>query len=354
MLVEWTSTKRRYGGEGCVQELVERQGEERGEGIAVECGGSSLSYGELSRRSNQLGHYLRRMGVGPEERVVLCVERSLSMVVSVLGIVKAGGAYVPLDPSQPEERLRYVVEDSGARVVLTEERYEGVLRGIGARLVVWERDREEIEEERGEEVRSGVSREHLAYAIYTSGSTGRPKGVELTHGGLWNLVQWHCEEYGVTERDRATQVSSASFDASVWELWPYLVKGARVLIVEEESRRSPSELREFVESEMVTLSFVPTPMAELLLEEEWSGRLSLRTMLTGGDRLHRYPRAGMGFELKNHYGPTETTVVATSGMVRGGEGEGQPSIGRPIANTEVYVLDEWLNLRRWECTGSYA
>ena len=299
-----------------MQELVERQGEERGEGIAVECGGSSLSYGELSRRSNQLGHYLRRMGVGPEVRVVLCVERSLSMVVSVLGIVKAGGAYVPLDPGQPEERLRYVVEDSGARVVLTEERYEGVLRGIGARLVVWERDREEIEEEVGEEVRSGVSREHLAYAIYTSGSTGRPKGVELTHGGLWNLVQWHCEEYGVTERDRATQLSSASFDASVWELWPYLVKGARVLIVEEESRRSPSELREFVESEKVTLSFVPTPMAELLLEEEWSGRLSLRTMLTGGDSSASISESGDGVRVEE---PLRSDRKHGSGDERDGE-----------------------------------
>ncbi|MEW5931706.1 MAG: amino acid adenylation domain-containing protein, partial [Gemmatimonadota bacterium] len=185
------------------------------------------------------------------------------------------------------------------------------------------------------------SRDRLAYVIYTSGSTGTPKGVEVTHGALLNLVHWHREAFGVTEDDRATQLAGLGFDASVWELWPYLASGAAVyLVADEETRTSPAALREFLLGRGITAAFAPTPMAEALLALEWPADAPLRVLLTGGDALRSRSRDGMPFALVNNYGPTENTVVATSGTVAAGRGSGRaPGIGRPTDNVRAYVLD---------------
>ena len=190
--------------------------------------------------------------------------------------------------------------------------------------------------------RSPVAPEHLAYVIYTSGSTGRPKGVVVPHQGLLNLVFWHQGAFEITSSDRATQLAGTAFDASVWEIWPYLSKGASLHIVGSEILSSPVHLRDWLVSQAVTISFLPTPLAEMVLPLEWPEAPALRILLTGGDKLHHYPSASVPFKLINNYGPTENTVVTTSGLVASEEREATPPIGRPITNTQVYLLDRQL------------
>jgi len=190
-----------------------------------------------------------------------------------------------------------------------------------------------------ENLNTKVESRHLAYVIYTSGSTGKPKGVAIEQRGLLNLIHWHQRTYEVSAEDRATQLAAQAFDASVWELWPYLTAGASIHIPEEEVRSSPAALLEWLAEQRITLTFLATPLAEAALEEDLPKNLCLKAMLTGGDRLHRAPQRDLPFRLMNHYGPTENTVVATYCEVRPYE-EGVPPIGRPIANTQMYVLDE--------------
>src|SRR6266496_3679613 len=195
-LEEWNRTESEYPRERCVHELIGEQAERRPEGEAVVYEGEVLSYGELERRGNRLGNYLREQGVGPERLVGVYLERSLEMVVGLLGVLKAGGAYVPLDPEYPPERVRYMVGDAGVELVLTEERLAGELAGLGVRVLVLEREREEIGRRSEARPESGVCPENLAYVIYTSGSTGQPKGVMVTHRSAVNYVRWAARAYG--------------------------------------------------------------------------------------------------------------------------------------------------------------
>jgi amino acid adenylation domain-containing protein len=183
----------------------------------------------------------------------------------------------------------------------------------------------------------------LAYVIYTSGSTGAPKGVEITHRGLANLVAWHQQAFSVSPVDRASHLAGLGFDAAVWELWPYLAAGASVHLIDEMARSSAELLREWLLDREITISFVPTPLAERLLAMEWPSTTTLRILLTGGDTLHHYPAHGLPFVVVNNYGPTECTVVATSGVVEPDTSlDPLPPIGCAIANTHVYLLDEHL------------
>jgi amino acid adenylation domain-containing protein len=186
-----------------------------------------------------------------------------------------------------------------------------------------------------------ASPKSLAYVIYTSGSTGEPKGVEITHESLFNLVQWHQCAFGVTSADRASHVARVGFDAGVWEIWPYLTVGASLHLADNETLSHPESLRDWLVAQRITISFIPTPIAERLIDLPWPSGTALRTMLTGADTLHGYPTAGLPFVLVNNYGPTECTVVATSGAVHSRNSTHQlPPIGRPIANTQIYILDE--------------
>ena len=338
-LVEWNATGQEYLRESSISDLFAAQVQRTPEALAVVSGRERLSYGELHRRSNQLARHLRGLGVGPEVRVGICVERSVEMVVGLLGILKAGGAYVPLDPSYPKERLGFMLEDSGVPVLLAQERLLGVFPEHEARVVCLDRDWGVIAGESVEDVRSGALGENVAYAIYTSGSTGRPKGVLVAHGGLVNLALWHSRVYEVGPGERGTQLASPGFDASVWEVWPYLMRGASLHIPDEETRSNPSQLVTWLAEEGITHTFLPTPLAEAVLKESGVAGLGLRYLLTGGDKLHRVDTSGLPFRLVNHYGPTESTVVATCVEVGRG-GETNPPIGRPIWNTRAYVLDE--------------
>jgi len=328
----------------CVAQWVVSQAAATPSALALASASGALTYAELDSRSSVLADLLRAAGVGPDVVVGLLTPRSPAMVVAALGILKSGGAYLPLDPTYPRSRLAFILDDSEVPVLMAGD-------CVKDRLPPAERPTILLDE-LGRVVHSPflpqrwgtaatIDPKNLAYVIYTSGSTGRPKGVEITHESHANLVRWHQQAFEVTPADRASQVARVGFDAAVWEVWPYLAAGASLHIPEEETVGDPERLRDWLVAEAITISFAPTPMAERLLTLPWPAKTALRTMLTGGDTLHGYPRTGLPFQLVNNYGPTECTVVATSCPVfANGSTDRLPPIGRPILNTQVYILDE--------------
>lgn len=342
-LAVWNATQRSYPLDACVQQLVAMRAAEIPNAMALVMGDHILSYRELNRRANQLAHYLQTFGVKSNVVVGLCVEPSLDMVIGLLGILKAGGGYVPLDPSYPSERLVFMLEDAMTPVLVTKQALATRLPTIGSRIVCLDADAPILARQPDTNPATSTTIEDLAYVIYTSGSTGRPKGVQITHSSLLNLLYWHQQAFAVTAADRATQVASPAFDATGWELWPYLSIGASIWLPDEQTRVTPTLLRDWLVSQRITISFLPTSLAEQVMALEWPPSAALRFLLTGADTLHLYPSTGLPFTLINNYGPTEATVVATSGVVPPTEHAGVlPSIGRPIANTQIYLLDEHL------------
>jgi amino acid adenylation domain-containing protein len=321
VLTAWNRTEGEIPEEP-VHRLFFQWAESTPEAVAVVWEGGSLTYGELAGRALALADRLRADGVGPETVVALRLDRSPELLSAALAVLAAGGAYLPIDPSWPEERQRWIAEDSGAMV----------LSGMGGGA---------LSRAAGEGRGGGLLPEGLAYVIYTSGSTGRPKGTELGQRGLSSLIAWHRRAYGLGPGDRTTLLASPGFDASVWETWAPLTAGATVHIPPREIVLSPSALLKWMAEREITVSFLPTPLAEAVLSETLPAGLCLRALLTGGDRLRRRPAEGLPFALVNHYGPTESTVVATAGRV-GPAGERLPDIGAPIANTRVYILDRRL------------
>jgi len=342
LLVEWNDTAAAPQQPApLVHELVAEQARRRPEALAVATPEARITYGELASRARQLAATLGRLGVRPEVRVALCAGHAVERVVGSLAVLTAGGAYVLLDPESPPERLAFLVTDSRAEVVLTERALAGRFESCGARLV-------ELSEAIGRGdggtfppfPSSAVRPDNLAYVVYTSGSTGLPKGVAVSHAGLLNLVRWHGATYGAGADDRATLIANPAFDASVWELWPYLASGASVHVPDAETRLAPPEIVRFWRSEGITWSFLPTPLAEEVLVEGDLDGLSLKGLLCGGDRLHHVLRPDLPFSLINHYGPSEVSVVSTSAAVVPGT-PGLPPIGRPIHNLRTRVVDAW-------------
>ncbi|HEX7286795.1 MAG TPA: amino acid adenylation domain-containing protein, partial [Candidatus Angelobacter sp.] len=337
VLLDWNHTAQSYP-KKCIDDLFEEQAAKTPEAVAVVYEEQSLSYGELNRRANQLAHYLQKNGVGPEVRVAVCMERSPEMVVAFLAVLKAGGAYVPLDSGHPQERLQFMAEDVQASAVLGCSELLQDWPHVNARMICLDDEREQIAEENDANPETGAGFENLAYVIYTSGSTGRPKGVGVAHRGLANLVDWHLRRYQVDHHDRMTQFATAGFDAAVWEMWPTLAAGAGLHIVHDTLRLDPRRLVNWLAEKRITMTFLPTPVAEAVLKLDWPAETSLRYLLTGGDQLHQVPRQSHEFALVNHYGPTENTVVASVETVPW-EIDDTPAIGVPIANTRVYVVD---------------
>ncbi|NEO76293.1 non-ribosomal peptide synthetase [Moorena sp. SIO4G3] len=342
LLVEWNDTKGPYPDDQCIHQLFEVQVDKTPNAIAVVYEAQTLTYQELNERANQLAHYLQSLGVTTETLVGICIERSLDMIVGLLGILKAGCAYVPLDPAYPSERKAFMLEDSNVTVLLTQSTLVDGLPNSLLQVICLDRDWSVISQHPQQNPGSDVSSNNLVYIIYTSGSTGIPKGVAIEHRGLLNLIAWHQRAFSVTSVDRATQLAGPAFDASAWEVWPYLTVGASLYIVDEETRLWPEKLRDWLVANAITIAFIPTPLLETMLGLDWSGALALRTILTGGDKLHHYPTPSIPFELVNNYGPTENTVVTTSGVVPVREQNNHPHIGRPIDNCCVYILDRHL------------
>lgn len=304
-----------------------------------------MTYGELEVEAERWASWLRAAGAGPGSCVAVLLPRSARFVLAVVAVMKTGAAYLPLDPVTPVDRVGYILGDSGASLVLTDGGGAGGVP-VGSWAVV--------DLDQPLDVSLGVGEAPavratdpggVAYVIYTSGSTGRPKGVEITHANLAFLVDWHVAAFGVTDRDRVSQVAGLGFDAAVWELWPSLAVGASVHVADDRTHRSPRVLQDWLVAQEITIAFAPTLLAEQLMQADWPERTALRTLLTGADRLTRRPLPGQPFTVVNNYGPTECTVVSTSGVVAPEEGEhaGPPSIGRALPGTVAMVLDESLS-----------
>jgi natural product biosynthesis luciferase-like monooxygenase protein/amino acid adenylation domain-containing protein len=343
LLEEWNETRADFPQDKCVHQLFEEQAARTPDALAVADESTQLTYSQLNARANLLAVELEKSGVGPEVCAGVCLERSVEMVVAMLAVLKAGGAYVPIDPGYPDERLTFMLEDAKIPVLITRESIRKNLKFNIPNLKIICMGSFDFTSKAIIDRNTNPKSSNLAYVIYTSGSTGTPKGVMIEHASLVNLITWHQRVYNVTPADRATQIATPAFDACVWELWPYLTAGASIHIPREETRLAPEKLPGWLAAKKITLSFIPTPVAEMLLDGPWPAGCALRALLTGGDKLHHAAPANLPCALVNHYGPTESTVVTTCTVVPPDkENRKSPPIGRPIANTQVYILDNYL------------
>jgi amino acid adenylation domain-containing protein len=340
MLVDWNRTGRSYPEDRSVHQLIEEQARRRPHHVAVSFGEERLTYTELNGRANQLAHYLARLGVARDVLVGVCVDRSTEMLVALLGILKAGGAYVPLDPAYPRERLAHMVEDSGMRVLVTHRGLEENLSVRPARVVRLDRESADIGKESPHDLVTGEARsDALAYVIYTSGSTGRPKGVQIAHRSLVNLLSSMRREPGLSSDDVLLAVTTLSFDIAGLELFLPLTTGATVAIAPRDAAGDAALLRSEMERSNATVVQATPVTWRLLLQAGWPGDPRLR-ILCGGEAMSPdlaedlAPRCA---ELWNMYGPTETTIWSTCRRITRGN---DLDIGRPIDNTEVFILDE--------------
>jgi amino acid adenylation domain-containing protein len=339
---EWNATQAEYPALSPVQELIEQQVERSPEALAVMHDGQRLTYRELNERANQLAGYLRERGVGPDVLVGICVERSLEMVVGLLGILKAGGAYLPLDPDYPTERLRYMVEDARPALLLTQERLEERLADLGAaRVLCLDRDWPAIAERAVTNLPHIGSADDQAYMIYTSGSSGRPKGVMVTQRALTNFLHSMQGTLAVRQDEVLAAVTTLSFDIAGLELYLPLIAGARILLISRETARDGHELHETLIQHAVTM-MQATPSTWSLLElDGWRPRAGFK-ILCGGEALSRELAAqlvGHNVPVWNLYGPTETTIWSCVKRLQAQQSDTVITIGNPIANTQVYVLD---------------
>jgi amino acid adenylation domain-containing protein len=346
LLLSWNDTAVAYAqATRCLHELILEQAARTPDAVAVFDEQKSLTYGELAARSARLARHLQTLGVGPEVRVGLCLERSVEMVVGLLGILSAGGAYVPLDPSYPLERLLYMLEDSAVEILLVRGSEAAVRPDLvgGRRLVDLDRLLDLPTSARAD-IGRGTLPDNLAYVIYTSGSTGRPKGVMNTHRSVVNRLLWGQLQYGLTREDRVLQKTPFSFDVSVWELfWP-LLEGARLVMARPGGHQDGGYLvRTIAEQEITTLHFVPSMLAVFLETPGLEQCTSLRRVMASGEALshglqQRY-FARLGAPLHNLYGPTEAAVEVTWWDCDPEDPRGLVPIGRPVANTAIHLLD---------------
>ncbi len=346
-LREWNATATEYPRDLCLHQLFEAQVERTPERAAVSFEGSMLTYRELNRRANQLAHYLRRTGVGPDTLVGLFMDRSLEMVIGIYAILKAGGAYVPLSPEYPPAFIEHMLEDTGVAKVLTRQCLEGMLPTNNlAEVLCLDSDWSGIAGEKGDNPVCGATPGNLAYVIYTSGSTGRPKGVMNEHRGIVNRLLWMQDEYRLGESDTVLQKSPFTFDVSVWEFfWPLLC-GARLVMARPGGHRDTAYLVDtIIREEITTVHFVPSMLRAFLEEERAAQCCGVKHVFSSGEALSYSQQMDFfnkmeASELHNLYGPAEAAVDVTYWRCRR---DGEPKvvpIGRPVANTQVYILDE--------------
>jgi amino acid adenylation domain-containing protein len=333
----WNDTRRSWPQPLLAHRRIARQAALTPDRTALTCGAESLTYAELDRRANQLAHRLRRHGVGRDTLVGICLDRSPEMVVALLAVLKAGGAYVPLDPGFPAERIRFMIEDSGLGVLLTQRPDAERFDGATATVLCLDEVRGELDAEPREAPEEDVEPGDAAYVIYTSGSTGRPKGVQVPHGALGNFLRAMKERPGIEADDTLLAVTTLSFDISILELLLPLVEGARVVIAPREVATDGARLAELLAASGATIMQATPSTWRMLLDAGWSGGAGFR-VLAGGEALPpvlaRDLRA-TGVPVWNMYGPTETTIWSAVSRVD----DGPVCLGEPIANTQLYVLD---------------
>ena len=353
VLYEWNATEAEYPREKLVHELFEEQVEKTPDAVAVVYEDATLSYRELNRRANQLAHHLRELGVGPDERVAICAQRGLEMIVGVLGVLKAGGGYVPLDPAYLVGRLRYMLEDSAPVVLLTEKQWQGVFSGVGEKLAVVELDGpapswHKQPATNPQPLSVGLTPEHLAYVIYTSGSTGTAKGVMVEHRQVNNYVAAIGKKLGVEEGWSYGLMSTFAADLGHTVMYSSLLRGGALHVVPRAESMDGKRFGRYCQERRIDcVKITPTHFQALLGEEGGEECIPEKCLVFGGETLWpelvtRVKSLRPGCRTYNHYGPTESTVGSLSEEVearRGVEGKGGIPLGRPLGNTRVYVLD---------------
>ncbi len=345
LLVEWNDTAVEYPGDKCVHQLFEEQVERTPDAIALIFEEQELTYRELNERANQLAHHLIALGVGPETLVGLCLERSAELVVGVLGILKAGGAYVPLDAALPPQRLEFMLQDAAVEHLVTQSSLYDRFPPIGCSVTCIDIEAAVLKACDCSNPSSGVAADHLAYVMYTSGSTGTPKGVTLTHRAISNHMGWLLNAFPFDAHDNVLQKTPVSFDASVWEFFAPLHCGARLTLAYPGEHRVPTDLvRTISEKRITVLQVVPTLLRALVDEPDFPHLDSLRLLFSGGEELTVSDQRQLfallpHVQLTNLYGPTECCIDALSWHCDAASKEPRIPIGRPIANTHVYVLD---------------
>jgi len=339
ILAEFNDTDTDYPQNQCIHDMFEAQVERTPDAIAVVFEDEHLTYGELNHRANQLAHHLHKLGVGPEVLVGICVERSLEMVVGVLGILKVGGAYVPLDPTYPKERLSFMLEDSQVLVLLTQEKLRERLPVIKAQVLCLDTDWTNISRNSKGNIVNRVQPDNLAFVIYTSGTTGKPKGVMNLHRGLCNLVNAQIPTFNVQHDSRIPQFASFSFDASIWEIVLALCSGASLYMGTQYSLLPGKALSQFLHKHAIThLVIVPSALAVLPFDE----LPALQTLIVGGEAVsaNLVTQWSKGRRFFHSYGPTEATISVS--IAECSDSNRKPHIGQPIANTKIYILDHYL------------
>jgi len=345
LLTQWNETETEYGETRLVHEVIAEQASRRKDAIAIKSEQGELSYGELDHRANQLAHYLKELGVGPEVRVGISMERGSEMMVGLLGVLKAGGAYLPLDPTYPQERLSYMLQDAGIAVLLTQERLLERLPSCAVSVLCIDADWPSISRQSAKNLTPAALPENSAYVIYTSGSTGRPKAVVNIHSAIRNRLLWMQNEYRLTDGDRVLQKTPFIFDVSVWEfLWP-LMTGATLVMARPGGHQDPAYLvRSIVEERITRMHFVPSMLRAFLEQEGVEQCVSLRDVFCSGEALswelqERFFMRSQA-RLHNLYGPTEAAIEVTYWECERGCLHSIVPIGRPIANTQIYLLDQ--------------
>ncbi|MBD2448701.1 non-ribosomal peptide synthase/polyketide synthase [Nostoc sp. FACHB-152] len=351
LLIDWNDTAVDYPLYKSIHQLFEEQVELTPDAVAVEFGNQQLTYSQLNCRANQLAHYLQSVGVKPDTLVGLCVERSLEMVIGLLGILKAGAAYVPLDPEYPSDRLSFILEDTQVKVLLTQQRLIDRLPPNQAKLVCLDTDAEKISQCSPDNIISGVQPNNLVYIIYTSGSTGQPKGIAMSQLALCNHILWHRDNLKIT-RAKTLQFASVSFDVSFQEIFTTWCSGGTLFLITEELRRDALALLGFLQEKQIQRMFLPVVGLQQLAEVALGNDIvntGLREIITSGEQLQITPAISgwlsklTDITLHNQYGPSESHL-ATSYTLPDFIDTWPllPSIGRPISNTQIYILDKYL------------
>lgn len=338
VVVDWNDTRVDHPPVAALHLLFEQQVQRCPASVAAVFDDATLSYADLDQRANRLARYLRSLGVAPDDRVALCVERNSAMLIGLLGILKSGAAYVPLDPAYPADRIAHMLDDCGARVVLTQERWLERVAPQAATLVCLDRDAAQFDSLDPSPLPTVTEPGHLAYVIYTSGSTGRPKGVQIEHGAAVNFVQAMLARPGLNAGDCLLAVTTISFDIHVLELFVPLAAGARIIVATRAAAADASQLRRILQTERVSAMQATPATWRMLVDAGWPGTPGLK-LLCGGEALSPdlaralLPRCA---ELWNLYGPTEATVWATLDPIT--DGDAPISVGRPFDNMRAYVL----------------
>lgn len=343
LLIEWNHTQTDYPQQASIHQLFEAQVEKTPDAVALIFNNQHLTYRDLNSRANQLAKHLQSLGVGTEILVGICIERSLEMVVALLAILKAGGAYVPLDPGYPQERLAFILSDTQVSVLLTQKELVAKLPTHTAFVICLDADWNTIALNKKENLSTSVTADNLAYVMYTSGSTGTPKGVSVIHRGVVRLVK-ETNYARLTPEEVILQLAPISFDASTFEIWGCLLNGGR-LVIYPPNTPSLEELGQIIQQYQVTTLWLTAGLFHLIVDEKIDALKSLRQLLAGGDVLsvphvQKFLQTVDNCQLINGYGPTENTTFTCCHPITAPL---QPNvsipIGRPIANTQVYILD---------------